>query len=376
MTGRERFRAAFSFGEADRVPLFEQSVTSSVASAVLGRAALTGGAGLHWHEAAAHMDGTHDAFVARVARDFADFARETGMDAVSVPWLRGRRPSARPDENTFVYEDASAGTRETWRFDPSSQTFGRASREGRTPSVAEQVEAAERALAESPPRPEDFVRSKVFYEAGGRDLAWVGKAGFISIPMDAPWLEATLLEPELIARWLDVQLETGLRGLEIEKALGADAVWAGGDCCTNAGPVYSPATFRELMLPRLRRLVGKCEELGLWYLFRTDGMTLPIAPLLFEEAGCHGYGEIDQEAGMDLAALRERFPRLVLWGGVPCGTVLHRGTPEEVRARARKAVADAHRGGGLVLGSSNTVMHGTPVENVRALAEAARGSRW
>ena len=74
---------------------------------------------------------------------------------------------------------------------------------------------------------------------------------------------------------------------------------------------------------------------------------------LFEEAGCRGYGEIDREAGMDLGELRQRFPRLVLLGGVPCGTVLHHGTPEEVRACARRAVADAHRGGGLILGSAH-----------------------
>jgi len=382
-TGRERFRAAFEFGGVgdprvgtDRVPLFEQSITSSVASRLLGREAHTGGMELHWHAAVALHEGRYDDFLERVVGDLVAYARETGLDALGVPWLRSACPASRPDEESFLYEDAQTGRRELWRYDPEAGTYGCASSEGPEPTVAELVERAERSLAEERATVENFAFARRFYEAAGPKLARVGKAGFMAIPMQPKWLEATLLEPELVARYLDVQLERGLRDLEIEKDLGVDAVWAGGDCCAGAGPVYSPATFRELMLPRLKKLVAKCEELGLWYLFRTDGVTWPLAEMLFNEAGCHGYGEIDQEAGMDLGELRARFPRLVLWGGVPCGTVLHHGTADEVRAAARKAIADAHRGGGLILGSSNTLMRGTPSENVRALCEVARGGRW
>ena len=337
---------------------------------------------LHWHAAVALHEGLYDDFLDRVVGDLVAYARETGLDALGVPWMRSTRPASRLDERSFLYENAGTGRRELWRYDPESGTYGCASTEGPEPTVAEAVEWAERKLAKNPPTIEDFAFARRFYEAAGRDLAWIGKSGFMAIPMEPKWLEATLLEPELVARHLDVQLEMGLRGLEIEKELGVDAVWAGGDCCTGVGPVYSPATFRELMLPRLKTLVAKCEALGLWYLFRTDGVTWPIAEMLFEEAGCHGYGEIDQEAGMDLGGLRARFPRLVLWGGVPCGTVLHHGTADEVRAAARKAIADAHRSGragargGLILGSSNTIMHGTPSENVRALCEVAHESHW
>ena len=118
--------------------------------------------------------------------------------------------------------------------------------------------------------------------------------------------------------------------------------------------------------------MAKCNELGLKYVFRTDGITWPVADSLFGESGVHGYGEIDYSAGMRLNQLRRRFPKLTLLGNLDCGGALIFGTVDEVRAAVRENIEQTG-GIGHILGSSNTIMPETPPENYLAmLDEAAR----
>ena len=73
---------------------------------------------------------------------------------------------------------------------------------------------------------------------------------------------------------------------------------------------------------------------------------------------------------MDMQRLHERFPDMVLWGGLSCGKLLRLGKPERVKAEARRLLDTIGRDNRLVIGSSNTLMHGTPPENVLAIREA------
>jgi uroporphyrinogen decarboxylase len=130
--------------------------------------------------------------------------------------------------------------------------------------------------------------------------------------------------------------------------------------------------FRELLLPRVRKLCAKCHELGQVYVYRTDGDLRPIEQEFFVASGTDGYGEIDYEAGMDLDRLKPRHgDRITFWGNVPCGTILHHGTEAEVTEFTKHIIDVAAPGGGFILGSSNSVMPGTPARNVMAMVETA-----
>jgi hypothetical protein len=76
---------------------------------------------------------------------------------------------------------------------------------------------------------------------------------------------------------------------------------------------------------------------------------------------------------MPLRRLRERFPRLVLLGGIRSG-VLHRGSEAEVVEETRSAVEDARAIGGCIVGCSNQVVAPTPERNVWAMMETLE--RW
>ncbi|HID06275.1 MAG TPA: hypothetical protein EYP10_03920, partial [Armatimonadetes bacterium] len=133
------------------------------------------------------------------------------------------------------------------------------------------------------------------------------------------------------------------------------------------GPVYSPKHFRTFMLPRLKELTKCARELNLIYIFRTDGDIWSIADMLLRHSGVHGYGEIDQSAGMDIAQVREHFPHLLLWGGVDCAWTLVHGSTDDVRREVRYAITKAGMNGGLLLGSSNTIHPNVKLENFLAM---------
>ncbi len=86
--------------------------------------------------------------------------------------------------------------------------------------------------------------------------------------------------------------------------------------------------------------------------------------------GIDGINPIEVAAGMTVRALRERYPRLCLTGGVDVSQLLPLGTPEEVRTACRENIA-ATGGVGYFLGSSTELHWEVPLANIMALFECA-----
>ena len=373
MNSHERITAVLEGGAPDRVPMMEQSVAPSVASAILGRKALTGTTALHCAEAKVLLNGDDDAyteFIHRVLDDRADFARAMGYDVLTGPWLLGARPSRQLDELTFLYGDLDAD----WtvrRFDAEAHTFQVVDTSAGEPPLDEmgrQVREVEE-VAENPQPPTDwFARLTYMQQQFGEEFEIVGGGG-LGIPLAPAWLEATITRPDLVDRLLAARVEIHKPSLKAQAESGVRIVWAGGDLAGNLGPMYSPRTFRELMVPHMKELTGACHALGMKYLYRTDGNLWPLGDDFFLHTGTDGYGEIDGDAGMDVCEVHAKYPHLVLWGGVACGSVLHRGTVDDVKEAVRHAISGT--GGRLILGSSNAIVHGTPPENIIAMAETA-----
>ncbi len=378
MTGRERIAAAFAHREPDRLPVFEQAFASDVASALLGREAYTGATMLQYQEAAAWMRGdeAHDEFAARLYQDTLDLADLLGFDMLASPWRNAQRPSLQIGDYDFIYGDPE-GAHSLYRYHPEAKTFYRVDREpwGQDVDVdalETTVAAAERAAenATVPEIPDDDWRLRLRRDRP--DLEVIAPA-WLAIPLQPAWLMACQLRPDLVARYLDAQAETNAVQARAWTALGYTIGWGGGDMADNHGPMYGPRVFRELVLPRVQRYVARLHDVGMLYVYRTDGNLWCIADEFFAQSGIDGYGEIDYDAGMSIARLKPLYGDTVtFWGDVPCGSLLHRGTPEQVREFVLRRRDECGGDGGWILGSSNTIVPGTPPDNVLAMIEASR----
>ena len=376
MRGKTPFLAAFEGWATHRPPAWEQAFSSDVASAILGREACTGSTVLHYQEAVAGSQGeaAYQEFVERVGENVIALARSLNWSAVSPPWLRGR-PSRRLDEHTFAYGQGDELV--IYRYDPDTCTYGPVAyaqpprwreRGALEAKVRKAWEAAERWPQEGQAEYEATLRR--WLALAGEEFALViGSAG-LSVPLNEEWMIACALEPRLVGEYLDAQVSVGLRQLDLLAASGERYASGGGDLASKNGPLYGPRFFAQVVLPRYKQLIDHARRKGIYYIFRSDGDLWPIADMIFGEAAAPAFNEIDYDSGMEIPALQERFPQLTCIGNVPCG-LLRTGTAEEVRLFVRALKEKALPRGRWVVASANTVLPGTPPENVFAMLEEA-----
>lgn len=380
MTSCERISSAFAGKPTDRVPIFDQTVFSNVASAAMGRRLDIGGGELRYREVCSWMEGeaAHAEFVDKMLRDVAWFYREVGYDMIRMPWRETRRPTRQIDPYTFFFGDRD----DVWAvctYSPESGSWHETDNYLRENGVDRLIDDLRRQVAayQGARRPDEsaFAEWDKLLALAGPGFAAACGAGGIGFGMhELAWLEALYLETDLMRVWHDQHTDRQVAAIEAFYRHGARVCLAGGDFCYHAGPAYSPDLFRAIVLPGLRRIVEACNRLGMRYIFRTDGDIWKAADLLFGDAGCHGYGEIDYSAGMRLKDLRQAHPGVCLFGNIDCAGVLVKGDVDDVR----RAVDDNLRetgGIGHVLGSSNSVVHETPPENYLAMIETAKAWR-
>ncbi|MGQ9681445.1 MAG: uroporphyrinogen decarboxylase family protein [Anaerolineae bacterium] len=179
---------------------------------------------------------------------------------------------------------------------------------------------------------------------------------------------------DLVEEWLDARNRMELRRVAaianpdlIPIALTYD------DIAYKNGPIFSPAWLRKHWLPRLKALNEAWHTRDTYCLFHSDGNLFSVLDDLVA-AGIDGLNPLEVLAGMTVKAVRERYPRLFLTGGVDVSQLLCFGTPEEVRAACRENIAAAG-GRGYFLGSSTELHWEVKLENAIAMFETAWEAR-
>jgi len=370
MTSRERIEAAFAKQTTDRVPVNHRGFSSRVASVVLGREAFVGGGIQMWREAKALFEGWHDEFLERSFRDAVDIALTTGQDMIRPGyWRLPQKPTKRIDEYTYLYEYGAKSEWKRLRFDPASEQAGLfpcVPKEKTLDDVKAEVAAGEQAAAVYVPSEEVFAECIKAQKLHGADhIVEAGGVG-VGIGQEGVWLEAMLTDPGLVRARIAQQVEYARRNVEFLAGFGFKFFLGGGDFASDTGPMYSPRSFRELILPGIRAVSDLCHAAGGCHLFASDGNLWPVADALFAESGIDGYFEIDRKAGMDLATLRERFPALTLLGDISSWT-LSQSTPDEVKREVISCLEAARTHRGIIAGISNYVPPEAPPENIMAM---------
>jgi len=91
------------------------------------------------------------------------------------------------------------------------------------------------------------------------------------------------------------------------------------------------------------------------------------------DAGIDAIHPLDQTAGMDIAAVQERYRgRIAVIGGIDCGELLTNGRPEEVAAVTKRLLKEVSSKGGHVVSSSNTIHPKVKPENYLAMADTVK----
>jgi len=148
-----------------------------------------------------------------------------------------------------------------------------------------------------------------------------------------------------------------------------DLVSFGDDVGTQDRAVCSLPVYRRLIRPaheRFVRLVREHSKAKIFY--HTCGSVYAYLPD-FIDMGIDALNPVQVTArNMEPERLKREFgDRISFWGGIDSQHILPRGTPDEVRAEARRMSELMGRNGGYVLAAVHNIQPDVPPENVCAL---------
>jgi uroporphyrinogen decarboxylase len=157
--------------------------------------------------------------------------------------------------------------------------------------------------------------------------------------------------------------------LEAKADAGIPAAVYTDDLAFRSGPMLSPRLIDELFGDSYRRITETAHALGMKILMHACGNTYDLLEW-FADCGFDAVHPLEPTAGMELAKVKEMVgDRICIIGNIDVSHILVDGTRAEVFEAVRKAIGDAGRGGGFILGPD----HSHPkvsVERLRWMVEA------
>ncbi|MGQ9608093.1 MAG: uroporphyrinogen decarboxylase family protein [bacterium] len=172
---------------------------------------------------------------------------------------------------------------------------------------------------------------------------------------------------KFVEKVLDIYCEWSLAVLEHISKYEFDVYVSTDDMAFKTAPIFSPKIFRELVLPRYKRIADK---VNLPWVIHSDGNLLPFLDDLID-LGISGLHPIEKGA-MDIRYIKKRYgEHICLLGNVDLN-ILGAGTPQEVKNEVRSLIRDVAPGGGYIITSGNSLAGYLKPENVLALSEAVQ----
>ncbi len=139
----------------------------------------------------------------------------------------------------------------------------------------------------------------------------------------------------------------------------------GDDYAGNQHLVFSPRLFRQLIRPRIERIIAVIREIRpeIKIMLHSDGAIGKLVPDLIE-MGIDVLHPLEPVAGMDPAAIKASYGDAISFlGGVDISHAMP-GTTADVRQDVDRCLRDLAPGGGYILAPCNHLQADVPPENV------------
>jgi len=153
-----------------------------------------------------------------------------------------------------------------------------------------------------------------------------------------------------------------------------DGVLLGSDWGSQRGLLMSPAVWDDMIRPGEQAEYDLVHSYGKDVWVHSCGDISVLIPRLIE-MGLDVLNPVQPEC-MDIRRLKaDCGDKLAFWGGISTQKTLPFGTPEQVKAEARRVRDLLGKGGGYIFSPSQSIQGDVPVENIKALLEVAREGR-
>ncbi|HPZ55415.1 MAG: uroporphyrinogen decarboxylase family protein [Bacillota bacterium] len=184
---------------------------------------------------------------------------------------------------------------------------------------------------------------------------WVGFEQLALMMYDDPELVEEMVET--LTQVKLVQLEACLTECQVDYAEG----WE--DICFRGGPMISPAMFKDIVAPRIKRVCDVLRQHGVDIIWTDcDGDIRPLVPILLD-AGLNCMFPLEVHCGSDPVALRKEYGRQILLRGGLEKRELSK-TRADILAELKR-VEKVFEDGGYIPHCDHRVPPDVPYENYR-----------
>lgn len=144
------------------------------------------------------------------------------------------------------------------------------------------------------------------------------------------------------------------------------------NCSLSAG--WSPAVWREYFLPCIIEDAAITHSYGAYFHFYDDGKVMPLLEdfKLIQMDLLSTLCPRESGGDVDAAVIKQTLDGHTAFNGYVSLTKILMGTVKEVEEMTRYACEVLGKGGGYILGTSDSIRNGSPIENVRAFFETGR----
>ncbi len=138
----------------------------------------------------------------------------------------------------------------------------------------------------------------------------------------------------------------------------------------NTGLIWPPKFIKEVVLPRVKRLIDRWKSYGYFVIWHSDGNKWEVIDEILE-LGADSINPCEPLATMEVKKFRELYPDTVIGSMIDCQDLLAFGTPEEVAKATKKAIEDSG-GARTLIGSTSEIHPEIGVDNALAMYDVAR----
>ncbi len=143
-----------------------------------------------------------------------------------------------------------------------------------------------------------------------------------------------------------------------------DFIWAADDIAYHTSPMFSPKSYREVLLPHTRKVAEKITKP---WIYHSDGNLMPLLDDLLSQ-GMNAIHPLEP-GSMDVKELKNRYGDQVAFVGNISVDTLERGSIDEIKHEVNEAIDIIGPGYGYLMSSSNSITPNCKAENVKAMVE-------
>jgi uroporphyrinogen decarboxylase len=178
--------------------------------------------------------------------------------------------------------------------------------------------------------------------------------------------------PDLFEELTEIHDRQTMQKLEMALDAGVESILTGG---SGSITLQSPALFRELSLPTIKKITKMCRQAGVICGIHSCGKERYVVEACAEETELDYLNPLERPpmGDCDLAECKEKFGnKLALMGNLHTTDVMLFGTVDDVRLESLRAIRSAGASGGFVLSTGDECGRDTPFENILETLRTAK----